>query len=100
MKKYVIPQFYGYSNYPSWPPTGQYSKWMLISYKPWRNSVEELKLLFVSYKRALMKYMWIEEFSRTILLTILQCKLNISSNVDLNEGAEIIAPTCVGIEGN
>ena len=47
-----------------------------------------------------MKYMWNEEFPRTILLIILQFKLNIGSNVDLNKGAEITEPTHVGIEGD
>ena len=45
-KKPIIPQFCGYPNHPTWPPTEHYSKWMLTFYKPWFNNVEELKLPF------------------------------------------------------
>lgn len=44
-----------------------------------------------------MEYMWNEEFSRYILPTILQCKLNIGSNVDLNK-ADDITPNNHGTE--
>ena len=47
-----------------------------------------------------MDYMYNEEFPRSILLTIIQYKLNIGSTVDLNEGAEIIVPTGIGTDGD
>ena len=40
-----------------------------------------------------MEFMWNDEFPRSILLTLLQCKLNIGSNVDLNEAADIVELT-------
>ena len=63
-------------------------------------TVEDLKLPFITYNRAFMEYMWNEEFPRSILLTLLQCQLNIGSNVDLNEAADITAPTDHGTEGD
>ena len=77
-----------------------YSKWMLTFYKPWSKTVEDLKLPFIAYKRILMEYMWNEEFPRSILRTLLHCQLNIGSNVDLNEAANITAPTDQGTEGD
>ena len=44
--------------------------------------------------------MWNEECPRSILLTILQCKFNIGSKVDLNEAAEITPLTDHGIGGD
>ena len=73
---------------------------MLTIYKPWFNIVEDLKLTFQTYKRVLMEYMWNENFPRSILLRLLQCKLNIGSNVDLDEAADIAAPTDQGTEGD
>jgi len=73
---------------------------MLTFYKPWFNNVEELKLPFQTYRRALMEFMWNDEFPRSILLKLLQYKLNIGSNVDLNEATDIAAPTDHGNEGD
>ena len=46
-----------------------------------------------------MEFMQNDEFPRSILITLLQYKLNIGSNVDLNETADIAAPTDHGNEG-
>lgn len=43
--------------------------------------------------------MWNEEFPRSILLTMLQSKMNIGSNIDLHEAVDITPPTDHGTEG-
>ena len=41
--KVTIPQFFGYHDVPRWPLDENYSKWTLAIFKPWRESIEELR---------------------------------------------------------
>ena len=53
--KRTVPQFFGYYDRCSWPPTEEYSKWMLTFYKPWRESIDDVLLPdFETFSEALM----------------------------------------------
>ena len=83
-KKQKIPQFFDFNNRPSWPLNDIYCQWMLTLYKPWLKSHSETMISHSSYKIALQDYMWDKEFPRSILLDILQCKINLDERVDLD----------------
>lgn len=70
----TIPQFMGYDNKVSWPLKEEYSKWQLTFFKPWRKSVDELKLNG-SYSNALMGYLTNEEFPISTRYQILKRKI-------------------------
>eukprot|EP00957_Ditylum_brightwellii_P083012 6310836-Ditylum_brightwellii.AAC.1 len=43
-KEQFAPQFIGFRQIAKWPLEETYSKWVLAIYKPWRVSIEALKL--------------------------------------------------------
>ncbi len=62
-KCHTVPQFFGYDDTATWPLKEDYSKWKLTFFKPWQNSVNELKGVDGTFKSALEDYMWnIDEF--------------------------------------
>ena len=62
-KCHMVPQVFGYDDTATWPLKEEYSKWKLTIFKPWRNSVNELKGDDGTFKSALEDYMWnIDEF--------------------------------------
>ena len=71
--KQTIPQFFGYDNSPTWPLKEEFSKWMLTFYKPWRKSVDELKLNG-SFSDGLVAYMNDPMFPSSIYFEILRIK--------------------------
>ena len=80
--KLHVPQFFGYSDYPTWPLTEEYSKWKLTFFKPWRNSVEEVKSGHESFRESLKMYYFDKQFPPRIRTEILRVKRN-ESSVDL-----------------
>jgi hypothetical protein len=48
--KLYVPQFFGYDKYPIWPLTEEYSKWQLTFFKPWRNSIDDVKSGYESFR--------------------------------------------------
>ena len=92
LKKPIIPQFFGYNNHPSWPLKEDYSKWMLTLYKPWRLHNDETKDNYQDFKSSLIDYMWNENFPRSILHSILRCKLNLLDEIDMEEAADMVCP--------
>ena len=62
---------------------------MLILYKPWLKSYEEIMTPHNTYREALLEFMWDVQFPRSILINILQCKYNIDGTVDLAEASDL-----------
>ena len=73
-KASTIPQFMGYDNKVSWPLREEYSKWQLTFFKPWRKSVDELKV-DGSYSKALVEYIANKEFPISTKYQIVKCKI-------------------------
>ena len=61
---------------------------MIALYKPWLKCQSEIMVPYASYKIALQNYMCDKYFPRSIILDILQCKINLDERVDLDEGCD------------
>ena len=85
--KATIPQFFGYHDVPTWPLDESYSKWTLAIFKPWRESIDELKDMDGSFSTSLQTYMFNPEFPARKRAEILRVKLKVSG-VDTKEGVE------------
>ena len=62
---------------------------MLTFHKPWRDNALETKVNYSNYVAALRDFMWKIQFPRSILVSIIQCQLNIGSPVDIDEADDI-----------
>ena len=81
-KEKFAPQFIGFKQVAKWPLEEVYSKWMLAIYKPWRGSIDSLKL-DGSFSKQLVHYMWDRNIPLRITLDIVRRKY--SFKYDLSE---------------
>ena len=72
----IVPAFMGFNDKPSWPLDEAYSRMMLLLFKPWNTSVEELRHNDGTFATALEEYMYDPNFPQRITIKILQRKLN------------------------
>ena len=63
---------------------------MLPLYKPWKLNYDETKEHYPNFYSALNEYMWDTYFPRSILHSILKCRLNLSLDVDIDEAFDMI----------
>lgn len=81
-KEKFAPQFIGFKQVAKWPLEEVYSKWVLAIYKPWRGSIDSLKL-DGSFSKQLVHYMWDRNIPLRITLDIVRRKHSFKS--DLSE---------------
>eukprot|EP00957_Ditylum_brightwellii_P187789 14299046-Ditylum_brightwellii.AAC.1 len=67
-------QFTGFDQVAAYPLKEEYSKWMLIICKPWRDDPGTLKV-DGTFSKTLELYMWTESIPKRICLNILRRKL-------------------------
>ena len=79
-----VPQFYGFHDLATWPLRENYAQWMLTLYKPWRQSINELKGEDGTFASTLMEFMYDAKFPPTIAAKITRAKLK-DSAVDISE---------------
>ena len=72
-KEKFAPQFIGFKQVAKWPLEEVYSKWVLAIYKPWRGSIDSLKLEG-SFSKQLVHYMWDRNIPLRITLDIVRRK--------------------------
>ena len=70
----IVPEFFGFPKHITWPPCKDFSKWMLGIYKPWHETVDELKMNR-SFLEGLLSYMWHKDFLAMISVELLHHKL-------------------------
>ena len=85
--KVTIPQFFGYHDVPRWPLDENYSKWTLAIFKPWRESIEELRGIDGLFSTTLKQFMFDSDFPPRKRAEILRVKLKVAG-VDTEEGVE------------
>ena len=73
---------------------------MLALYKPWRLHYDETKDSYQDFKSSLTDYMWDDNFPRSILNSILRCKLNILDEIDMEEAADMVCPETNAADGD
>eukprot|EP00957_Ditylum_brightwellii_P077368 5878636-Ditylum_brightwellii.AAC.1 len=73
-KEVFASQFTSFDQVDTYPLKEEYSKWMLIIFKPWRDEQGTLKVDGM-FSTALELYMWNEKNPRRICLEILRRKL-------------------------
>ena len=78
IQKKIIPYFIGFGDKPTWPLSEEYSKWMLILFKPWRNSIDTLKGSKNTFANVLWTYMLDSNFPSWKRSEILYVQLNIT----------------------
>ena len=49
-------QFYGFHDKPTWPVTESYSRWNLTIFKPWQESVNNLKFLYATFAEVFLNF--------------------------------------------
>ena len=86
--KVIIPQFFGFKDIPTWPLQEEYSKWMLSIFKPWRDSIEDLRHNDGSFVSSLVEFLFDPLFPARKRSEILRAKLKVCG-VDTSEGADI-----------
>ena len=86
--KVVIPQFFGFHDYPTWPLNEDYSKWTLVIFKPWRNSFDDLKHIDGTFASSLNDYMFHKDFPARKRAEILRVRLRLSG-VDIDIGSDL-----------
>ena len=79
------PQFFGFNDQATWPLKEDYAKWMIALFKPWKNSLEELKGEDGTYKSTLEFFMYSKKFPSQKRAAILRAKRN-DSFVDTSVG--------------
>ena len=84
----AVPEFFGFSKHIMWPPHEDFSKWMLGIYKPWHETVDELKVNG-SFVDGLLSYMWHEDFLAMISVALLHCKLKWTFNGSVTHGMAV-----------
>ena len=83
------PQFFGFHNKPTWPLEENYSRWMLILYKPWRKIDDDLKdINDETFATTLCNFWRNSLFPASIRAEIMRAKLQVNA-VDINEGGEL-----------
>lgn len=61
----IVPMFMGYKDTPSWPPSEEYAKTMLMIYHPWRENFESIKSdPDMTYTELFESFMWNTTFPR------------------------------------
>ena len=78
------PQFFGYHDLATWPLLENYAQWMLTLYKPWRQSIDELKGNDGTFASTLVIFRHDSQFPQTINAKITRAKLK-DSAVDMSE---------------
>eukprot|EP00957_Ditylum_brightwellii_P155478 11834800-Ditylum_brightwellii.AAC.1 len=74
LKEFFALRFIGFDQVATYPLKEEYSKWMLIIFKPWKDDPGALKV-DGAFSNALELYMWNENIPRRICLEILRRKL-------------------------
>jgi hypothetical protein len=85
----IVPVFFGFTKHIMWPPHEEFSKWMLGIYKPWRETVNEVKGVHASFQEALISYMWHEDFPTMISVELLRRKLRWTFNASVDHGMAV-----------
>jgi hypothetical protein len=90
-KTMVVPQFFGYNNTASWPLKEDFCKWTLAIFKPWNQSIDELKAGDGSFSTTLLEYMWddLKNFPWKIRTEIMRAERN-EKSVDLSEASNFV----------
>lgn len=83
-KNEIAPNFFGYFDRPTLPLKEDWSKTMLIIYKPWHCNIKNLKGKHSTYVEALLEFLADPEFPQTIAAAIRKSKMKV--RIDPSEG--------------
>ena len=95
----IIPHFFGFRDVGTWPLKEEYSKFMLVIFKPWRTTCETLKHEDGTYSSALIDFMYNPLFPTRKHAEILRSEQRFKG-IDNNEGQYLHDDNLADTHGN